>query len=588
MSETKVAPPEYEANPTSSTVANTHQDSEAGGEGELKGTRRIEETLWSKQDMIIVFVGLFLLQFGSNLEESMTYNAVYNIVSLFDALWGTVYLSTVPSILNAAFKLCFAKFADAFGRKETILVSCVLTVVSYILLFISDSFVTFFVGQMIQSVGATALFVVSSILLADLIPILLRGSFTAYLNIPLFFNGFLSPVLAGALLASNFRWIFGIGSILWALGIVCVLFGLIRAERRWRSQPAAASAPPKPKVKITWEGFKTTIAELDVLGLVLLAVGTILILVPLNLNTSVAGGWSSPIILGPLIAGLLMTFVLFPLWEFRFAKHPVVPFRLIRNPTAAGTLAVHISVYMAANTAVYWFNPYVRVTKGVDLVTAGLLQYGYTAGFAVGTIAVGWLMQWTGNYRRWMWVGLLGFALSMGLLINGKGASTADYELAIVQALAGLTAGIAVNASSIALQGSVAHADLALGITMKDFLVFYGGALGGAVGGTLWNRLLPTILTERIANSPTELGLDVVKVVNDLTYVLALSPAELEVVRASYVDTQRYASIVGVCISAIGIFGAFFMKSLDLKALKQTAVEMVDEKKPTVEGAITH
>ncbi|KAI8847129.1 hypothetical protein BC829DRAFT_397260 [Chytridium lagenaria] len=500
----------------------------------------------------------------------MTQTASFNILSFFNALSSQVYLGSIPYIINAALK----------PAKETIIISAIISLFAYILLFISDSFATLFVGQMIQAVGGTAFFVVSNILIADIVPIIFRGSITAYLNIPLLFNGFLAPYLAAKLLPVDFRWIFRIGGILSAVALGVVLLGLNRAERRWKDDNMVeADKTPfmeKLKTSMKWANVVKTCKELDVIGLIVITLGTVFILVPLNLTSSFAGGWLSPFIIGPLAIGfLLMAFFFYH--EFKRASHPVIPLRLLRNRTVLGALLVTLSLYMAGNAAIYWFNPYLQVTKFTSLEVAGYIQYGYTAGFAVGTVIAGWGMQWTKRYRGWMWAGMVGFTLAMGLLINAKGKDTTELELGLVQALAGFSAGLASMPASIGLQGSLAHI-----VTMKDFVVFYGGALGVAFGGTLWNRILPTLLRSRVAADPTLL-IDVDLVVSNLLYITTLQPREIMVVQEAYIETQRYASILGLCLSLVGWVGALMMQTVELENVKQSAVEFVDARKPTEE-----
>ncbi|KAJ3199544.1 hypothetical protein HDU67_002715 [Dinochytrium kinnereticum] len=269
----------------------------------------------------------------------------------------------------------------------------------------------------------------------------------------------------------------------------------------------------------------------------------------------------------------------FYFYESRVARHPVIPMRLLKNRTILGALIMTTSIYMAANAAIFWFNPYLQVTKSATIEIAGYIQYGYTAGFAVGTIVAGLGMQWSKRYRVWMWVGLVGFVISIGLLINAKGMSTSDVELGVVQALTGVSAGLATMPASIGLQASLDHADLAIGVTMKDVVVFYGGALGVAFGGTLWNRVLPSILRRRLEMDPT-LVMDVDLVVSNLFYIPTLGFREIMVVQEGYVETQRYASILGLCLAVVGVAGALMMRPVDLSKVEQCAVEIIDLKKP--------
>ncbi|KXS10519.1 MFS general substrate transporter [Gonapodya prolifera JEL478] len=509
---------------------------------ELTGAESITHTTRTKIDLAVLFLGLFMCNLASSLEEQMTYTAAPDVLSAYNALWGYVYLSAIPSVIVAALKPAFSKFSDKYGRTSTVTVSAVFTTAAYILLWTASDYWTFFAGQMLQSIGTTAFFVVSSSLIADIIPLIYRGNTQAYLMIPNLFLSFLAPYLASVLLKVNFHWIFGIGGIFWLTSNYVTTFVLARASAQWYAVHNANS--PRGLPRVSSDTYSNPLSAAPVVGMI------------------VAGG---------------LMLIFFLIWESRFAAFPIVPMRLLRNPTAFGALIITGAVYMAANRAVYWFNPFVRVTKLVDVAVAWYLQYGYFGGFSLGAIFAGWLMQWSGRYRVICWTGAAGVVLALGLLINMKGQGTSEWELGLVQALAGKSAGATINAASIGLQASLQHRDIAIGVTLKDFFVYFGGTRGVAVGGALWNRILPQTLLARLPNGDRSF-LDVSRVVSDITYIATLSPAQLGLVQAAYVETQRYAIVAGLVIMLVGCIPALFMKHVDLKAAKQTAAEIVYNK----------
>lgn len=69
---------------------------------------------------------------------------------------------------------------------------------------------------------------------------------------------------------------------------------------------------------------------MDIPGLFLLAAGLALILLPLSLGGGTSAKWRSAECIVPLVFGVLC-FPLFALWEVKWARHPIFPFKHMKD-----------------------------------------------------------------------------------------------------------------------------------------------------------------------------------------------------------------------------------------------------------------
>jgi len=95
--------------------------------------------------------------------------------------------------------------------------------------------------------------------------------------------------------------------------------------------------------------------QIDLVGLLLIAAIFSFILVPLTLAGGNGSQWSTPNIIVPLVIGVVICIPAFVFWEMKYARHPVMPFRILKDRQVIAAL----SVALLLNTA--WY------TQGLNL-----------------------------------------------------------------------------------------------------------------------------------------------------------------------------------------------------------------------------
>jgi len=143
--------------------------------------------------------------------------------------------------------------------------------------------------------------------------------------------------------------------IIFPVVAVPLFLTLIAAEVR-ANRSGLLAGIPSPVRSLTkghlWLDF---FWQIDLVGLLIIAAIFAFILVPLTLAGGNGSQWSTPNIIVPLVIGVVICIPAFVVWELKFARHPVMPFRILRDRQVIAAL----SVALLLNTA--WY------TQGLNL-----------------------------------------------------------------------------------------------------------------------------------------------------------------------------------------------------------------------------
>lgn len=233
-----------------------------------------------------------------------------------------------------------AKIADVFGRLEAFTVAVALYTLGYILQASSSSVEVFAAAQIFYSAGSQGLQLLQQIFAADTTDLLNRAFFSTIFDIPFLWTTWAgSPIAQSILTNSTWRWGYG----MWAIILPCVfapLFITLWWNQR-RAKKLGLLPPSFFQGKTALTAGKQLWFELDFFGLILLAAAITLILLPLTLAASYAGGWQNGRIIAMLVIGGVFLLA-FPFWERspRLAPHAFFPRELFQSRTVLAGIAI--------------------------------------------------------------------------------------------------------------------------------------------------------------------------------------------------------------------------------------------------------
>lgn len=110
-----------------------------------------------------------------------------------------------------------------------------------------------------------------------------------------------------------------------------------------------------------WKIGRFVWIELDLPGAALLAAGFSLILVPLVLTgSSNSERWDTPSFIAMLVLGTVLL-GLFCLWDGKFARKPIVPYRLMTNRTVVAACLIGAFDFLSYSVFTDFFPSYLQV-----------------------------------------------------------------------------------------------------------------------------------------------------------------------------------------------------------------------------------
>lgn len=403
--------------------------------------------------------------------------AVPAVVDDLGGLTQFPWLFSVYLLAQAVSVPIYGKVSDLVGRKKVMLLGVGLFVLGSLLCGVAWSMGSLVAFRAIQGLGAGAVQPVGMTIVGDIYSLAERATVQGYLASVWAAASLIGPALGGFFADYlSWRWIF----------FVNLPLGAVAAWVLWRRFDEART-PRDPD---------TPRPRLDVLGSVLLTVGTVALLVAL-LEGGVVWAWSSPTSVG-LLVGAGVVLVGFVLVERRAAE-PVLPLWVFRHRVVGTAMATSLVVGVLM----------LGLTSYVPLFSQGVLGTGaIVAGFALAAMTIGWPVAATTSGRLYL---RFGFRVTtvLGSLVALAGAAllllvdetSPVLHLALPNLVMGLGFGWVASPAVVAAQAAVGweRRGVATGATL------FARSIGSAVGVAAFGAVANTVVRNRLGSEPTSL-----------------------------------------------------------------------------------
>ncbi|KAK7211954.1 hypothetical protein V2G26_019132 [Clonostachys chloroleuca] len=260
----------------------------------------------------ILLAGIFL----SNVVSSVVIATTQNIASEFDALSSAAWLLTTYTLAQSASQPLYGKLCDIYGRRNCLIFCWIVFGLGCLLVALGRSYWHVILGRAISGVGSAGKIVLTSIIVADLVPLRQVAHYRAYVNLTATsarsIGGPIGGLLAGTV---GWRWCFLVQLPVALIGLSLVLWKLPEPKRADGKLPTIDGN----------ESQRTKLSRVDFAGTFTL-IGTVLTgLLALDFFTK--GG---PRLL---VTGLSIAFPVFvaafTVVEKHYAKEPILPLQLI-------------------------------------------------------------------------------------------------------------------------------------------------------------------------------------------------------------------------------------------------------------------
>jgi EmrB/QacA subfamily drug resistance transporter len=358
--------------------------------------------------------------------------------------------------------IAVGRFADIFGRRKMALIGMVLFVAASAACAAAPNDVFLIAARVVQGVGGGIIFTVSVSIVNNAFEPNERAKALGIWSGVGLAGSALGPFLAGILTEfASWRWFFFLNV---PIGIATFVITLAAVEE---------SRDPTFTGGIDWTGFAT------------LTVGFVLLI--LGLQQASTEGWSSIVVLGPVVVGVLFIGV-FVVNELQLKRRvPLVEFSLFRDLRFAGASVVAFLGIWMFGVILFFLTLYLQNVLDLGPLTAGVVFLSFSVPLVVMSPIGGRLVARFGS-QDLMAAGmaLVGLGMFFFTLID---ADSGIGLTLIGLVIAGFGQGFAYNISNTAGMESMPDekAGIASGVLQTARLM--GIVIGLALSGSLFSSL---------------------------------------------------------------------------------------------------
>lgn len=525
-------------------------------------------------------------------------------------------VNVIRTVVAAASQPTYARLSDIFGRISLVVISIVFYAVGTVISSQAYDVQRFAGGSVLYQIGYSGIILMLEVFLADLSNLNWRLFASFVPALPFIINTW----VGGDVLAdfnAKYSWNFGIGMWAFIFPLACVPFlgclihmrilanstpewiqvcqeeedHRIRNNRFYRAhidRSAHFSTMPfywRWPAKL-WSHTKWLLWELtdlfwllDVIGVLFIICVFGFILVPFTLAGGEKTTWKKASTIVPLVIGFVLI-PFFALWELKFARFPIIPFKLLKDRGVWASLIIAMFVNLIWTLP----NDYMYTVLVVGMHTSDKAALRITSLYSFVSVIVGPLLGVVlvivRRTKPFIVFGCATWFVATGLLLHYRGSNDGfnaeSVKDGIIGALCvmGFGAGFFTYTTQLSIQTCTNHEYMAVVLSLYLATYNIGSALGNSISGAIWTQLMYDTIVDKM----NELGADTAQAAtayaSPLTWYKTAewgSPARRAVALA-YSQIQRK-----MCIAALCLCVPLLACSLLLRNHKLLSVQSLDE-----------
>ncbi|KAL2220930.1 siderophore iron transporter [Thermoascus aurantiacus ATCC 26904] len=532
------------------------------------GVQKIEATtsVWSKWHLILAYILIFLIYFVNSMQQQIITVLNPYVTSSFQKHSLTAATGIMSSLIGGLTKLPLAKILDIWGRPHGLAVMMVFLTVGLIMMAGCNNVQTYCAAQVFYWIGQNGIGYSLDIFIADTSSLRNRSLMFAFASSPYIATTWIGgPAAASFLAGAGFRWGFGTFAIVTPAVCTPVLVLFIWNYRKAKK----AGLMPVQRSGRTWvESIKHYAIEFDLLGLILIAGGLALFLLPFSLYSYQADGWRSAMIICMIIFGGLLL-IAFGLYEKYLAPKTFIPWSLLTDRTVLGAYILSGTLFVSFYIWDSYFYSFLVVVNNQSITHANYITNIYSIGSCFWAIMVGIIIRYTGRFK-WLalYFGIPLTILGVALMIHFRQPDVNIGYIIMCQIFIAFSGGTLVICEQMAAMAAASHQFVAVVLAVEAMFASVGGAVGGTVAAAIWTGVFPKALAKYLpAETQPKLG----EIYGDITVQTSYpvgSPTR-DAINHAYGDAQRDMLIASTAVLAIAVASVVVWRDIKVKDFKQ-------------------
>ncbi|CAD0094062.1 unnamed protein product [Aureobasidium vineae] len=457
------------------------------------------------------------------------------------------WAGTSALIANTVFQVLYGRLSDLFGRKK-IFIGCVLLLgASDLVCGLTPNKEVLYVFRGISGIANGGIVALVNMIMSDVVTLRQRGKYQGIIGSFIGFGNAAGPLIAAAFTQhSTWRGLFYLNAPL------CVVAACLAAYTLPQSMPKV--------------NFRETIAKIDWVGLFFSTTAIILILIAIS-DGGHGTPWNSAETISMLVVGGVCA-IAFVIVEWKFAKLPMMPLEMWKNPSVACMLVQSFLLGMNYYSLIYYLPLYYQNVGGYDVMRSAVLILPLVLVQATFSALGGQYMSFFGHYIEVIFAGFVVWTLGSGLLVSLDANSPVGHICGFI-IMVGFGCGCTFQTTNTAMQAHCPKSQRSVVISNRMLLRQLGGAVGlavcSAISGNVLQSSLPAHL-QYIADSTFA--------VPDLNTV---SAADRTSISTAYANASRTVFIFCVAVIGIALLLTFFVTDKGLVREEDVAEEKVCE-----------
>ncbi|KAK3387924.1 hypothetical protein B0H63DRAFT_509616 [Podospora didyma] len=558
----------------SDTEKDTHYATDHSSVHAQRGVQKIEAAaqIWTKWHLIAAYGMIWLIYFVTSTQEVVIQSLSTFVTSSFAMHSLTPVAAIIGTIVAGVSKLALAKLLDIWGRPQGLAVMLTLWTIGFIMMAKCENVETYAAAEVFTLVGAQGVSYCITVFVADTSALRNRGLMLAFATSPYIVTTWIGGPMAQAFIhGSGWRWGFGTFCIVTPIVVTPLILLFAFNTHRAKKLGLVTEARLRWNPRAVWDFA----IEFDFLGVLLLAGGMALILLPLSLWSYQPLGWKQPMIIAMLVVGFVLV-CLFVAYEKLAAPVNFIPMHLLGDRTIL--FAGLMLFFVFFNSAVWggYFVSMLMVVWNTGVTKATYISNIYRVGSCFSALVLGYLIQRTGRFK-WVatYYGLPLMMLGVGLMLQFRQPDADIGYVVMTQIFVAFAGGPIVVSAEIAMMSPLEHQHVAAILAILDLFGSIGYAVGSGVAGAIWTNTFPGALLRNLPEGTPQRTIDNIysSIYSQLGYRMG-TPIRIGVGYA-YAEAQRYMLITSMVALALAWGCSWMWRDIKLKELKQVKGNVV-------------